>query len=254
MADGQDDRAGGADRLEGAARCCYLHGSGARGCRATDCKVVRCADNMDRQHREHRGDIHVRSQGRVVLRSVADPMARRGEATRPLLQRVDIVIFVTVGSQMPFDRLIRAADEWAGKGRDHEVLAQVGESTYVPRHLRAVRVMSPFEFRAAVAKSGVVVAHAGMGSVLTAMEFGKPLVVMPRRGSLRETRNDHQVATARWLQTKAGIRVAMTEGEISDAIDLALGGGCEAKDVSPYASEELLTALRKFIGAESIIS
>ena len=42
----------------------------------------------------------------------------------------------------------------------------------------------------------VVIAHDEMGSIITALEMGKPIVVMPRRAELGEHRNDHQVAAA----------------------------------------------------------
>ncbi len=37
------------------------------------------------------------------------------------------MIFVTVGEQLPFDRLVRAVDEWAAAS-GKEVFAQIGNS------------------------------------------------------------------------------------------------------------------------------
>ncbi|WP_348700007.1 glycosyltransferase [Duganella fentianensis] len=160
------------------------------------------------------------------------------------------MIFVTVGSQMAFDRLIRAVDRWAGTtpGVPH-VLAQIGPSTLVPTHVESRQALSPAEFNAAVARADVIVAHAGMGSVLTAMELGKPLVLMPRRGDLQETRNDHQVATAKWLSKRAGIYVAMDEHDLPTALADALASAQGTATIAPYATPQLLDALRQFIGA-----
>lgn len=135
------------------------------------------------------------------------------------------MIFVTVGSQMPFDRLVQAMDRWAGSHPGHSVQAQVGRSTLRPQHLQATEVLSPDGFRAQVQAADVIVAHAGMGSVLTAIEYRKPLVLMPRRGALRETRNDHQLATARWLAGKPGIRIVNDDEELATALDEALHAG-----------------------------
>lgn len=74
------------------------------------------------------------------------------------------MIFVTVGSMFGFDRLIKAMDFWAKKNSDISVFAQVGEGRYVPEHIRWTRLLSPPEFKATVASSRLIVAHAGMGS------------------------------------------------------------------------------------------
>lgn len=158
------------------------------------------------------------------------------------------MIFATVGSQMPFDRLIRALDEWAGKQEGAvSVLAQIGNSDVVASHLKIISSLSPGEFRESVKNAEVIVAHAGMGSVLTAMEFGKPLVVLPRLGAWQETRNDHQVATAKWLSSKPGVYVAMSESDLPAAIDRARNQALATAEISRFASPELIGALKEFI-------
>lgn len=93
------------------------------------------------------------------------------------------MIFVTVGSQTPFDRLIRAVDDWARDvGTADEVVAQIGAGAYEPTSIRWVRSLSPAAFRDHCRQAQLVIAHAGMGSVLKAMEFGKPLLLLPRHG------------------------------------------------------------------------
>jgi UDP-N-acetylglucosamine transferase subunit ALG13 len=159
------------------------------------------------------------------------------------------VIFVTVGSQMAFDRLIEAVDRWAQAPGTPAVLAQIGPSTLTPAHIDWCHALTPAEFNAAVAKAAVIVAHAGMGSVLTAMELGKPLVLMPRRGDLQETRNDHQIATAKWLGARPGIHIAMDEHELPAALAAALASAAGTATIQPYAAPQLLDALRQFIGA-----
>jgi len=149
---------------------------------------------------------------------------------------------------MPFDRLIRALDEWAGKQEGAvSVLAQIGNSDVVASHLKIISSLSPGEFRESVKTAEVIVAHAGMGSVLTAMEFGKPLVVLPRLGAWQETRNDHQVATAKWLSSKPGVYVAMSESDLPAAIDRARNQALATAEISRFASPELIGALKEFI-------
>lgn len=158
------------------------------------------------------------------------------------------MIFVTVGGQIPFDRLIRAADSWAGARKYSDVFAQIGTSGFHPRHMQWVEFLDPREFRATLECASALVAHAGMGSIITGLEFGKPILVMPRRGDLRETRNDHQVDTARRLQARGYVETAFDEKQLWDGLDaLALAG--ERERIDGYAPPELLAALRDFIEA-----
>lgn len=160
------------------------------------------------------------------------------------------MIFVTVGSQMPFDRLINGVAAWAAKqSKTPEVFAQVGESQLSPVGLRTVSALSPEAFRNSVSQAEVIVAHAGMGSVLTAMEFGKPLVVLPRKGALRETRNDHQIATANWLAGKKGVFVAQEDEDLPAAIDRARASARNTSQISAFATTELIDSLKAFINA-----
>jgi len=129
------------------------------------------------------------------------------------------VIFVTVGSQMPFDRLIRAVDNWARDHPQYEIVAQIGNSDFVPQFMTYHQTLSPSQFALTMAAASVVVAHAGMGTIISAAEYGKPMVLLPRRGDLRETRNDHQIATAKWLEAKSGISVAYHELELNEMLE-----------------------------------
>lgn len=129
------------------------------------------------------------------------------------------MIFVTVGGQLPFDRLVHTVDRWAmDRGRE-DVFAQIGDSANPPQHIRWERFLSPTEFQAKAREAEVIFAHAGMGSILTALEYGKPIVVMPRRAHLGEHRNDHQWATVNRLGADVGISVAADETELVAFLD-----------------------------------
>lgn len=158
------------------------------------------------------------------------------------------MIFVTVGTQLPFDRMIRAIDLWAqsrGRSQD-EVFAQIGPGEYLPQHIRYEKFVDAQAFRRHVAEADLVVAHAGMGSIITALEMGKPIVVMPRKAELQEHRNDHQLATARRFLAQGRIVVAFDENHLLDKLDEAdrlQGRARIAADASP----QLLSAIRSFV-------
>lgn len=156
------------------------------------------------------------------------------------------MIFVTVGAQMAFDRLVVGVNEWAAARRRQDVFAQIGPSGYRPSHIAWTNFIDPVEFRIRVASASVIVAHAGMGSIITALEAGIPILVMPRRGHLSETRNDHQVATAERFLSLGRVAVAMDEHELPMKLD-QLGSLTATTRIGSTASPELLTAVRTFI-------
>jgi UDP-N-acetylglucosamine transferase subunit ALG13 len=164
------------------------------------------------------------------------------------------MIFVTVGTQLPFDRLIRAVDDWAALHPNVPVVAQVNEGRHVPRHLRAVPGLAPAQFAHHFAAAQVVVAHAGMGTIISALEAGKPLVLLPRLATLGEHRNDHQLGTSRHFSGFSSIRVADSEQDVGRLIDeLILGVGDSGKlQSSPAVSPDLLDGIRRFLAGEAV--
>lgn len=156
------------------------------------------------------------------------------------------MIFVTVGTQLQFDRLVRTVDEWAGKHGRTDVFAQIGPSNYHYEHIGTERFIDPTEFRKRVESASLVIAHAGMGSIITALELGKRIIVMPRRAALGEQRNDHQLATARKFSEQGRIEVAFDERELLDKLD-HLEAVDEAHQLSAQASQDLISSIRTFI-------
>lgn len=158
------------------------------------------------------------------------------------------MIFVTIGSMFPFDRLVRAMDAWAaGQPEAGEgILAQVGDGAYEPRHMRWVRRLERADYAAAVSEAELVVAHAGMGSVITAGEQGKPIVLLPRRVAEGEHTSDHQVDTARWLRTRPGIYLADAEADLAAAIAAARAGGAGAATLGSVAPAAFRARIRAF--------
>lgn len=121
------------------------------------------------------------------------------------------MIFVTVGTALPFDRLVAVADELA---RHEDVLVQCGDTSLAPRRATAVSFLGYDEVARRMREARVVVAHAGAGSVLTALVNGRRPVVVPRRRALGEAVDDHQVDFARRL---AGIGLVHV---VDDPLDL----------------------------------
>lgn len=159
------------------------------------------------------------------------------------------MIFATVGTQGHFDRLIRTVDEWAGLRGRADVFAQTGPSHYRSRHISTEPFIDPAEFRKRVESASLVIAHAGMGSIITALESGKQIIVMPRQAGLGEHRNDHQVATAKRFADQGRITVAFDEKELVTKLDQLDAFG-NIDRLGPQASPHLIAAIRTFIETE----
>jgi UDP-N-acetylglucosamine transferase subunit ALG13 len=156
------------------------------------------------------------------------------------------MIFVTVGHQMAFDRLVRWIDLWKEKNPEQDVFAQIGKKAYIPRHVRSQPYLSPAEFERALDQSSAVVAHAGTGIILSALYFAKPLLVVPRLGNLGETRNDHQVATAEHFASLGLVKLATSETEFMSSLG-TLRTFRPSATVGKIASPGLIKRLADFI-------
>jgi UDP-N-acetylglucosamine transferase subunit ALG13 len=106
------------------------------------------------------------------------------------------MIFVTVGTTAAFDRLLQAVETLHV---DEELLVQRGPSTFVPKSGTYVDFMPYDEVVNAMHRASVVVMHAGVGSILTAIEAGKRPVVVSRSRLEGEAVDDHQVGLAQRL-------------------------------------------------------
>jgi UDP-N-acetylglucosamine transferase subunit ALG13 len=173
-------------------------------------------------------------------------MAAFGRTRGPLLFGRRVMIFVTVGTQVHFDRLIRTVDEWAGSRGRSDVFAQVGPSNYLAKQIETKPFIGPEEFRKAVESASVIVAHAGMGSIITALELGKRIIVMPRRAALGEQRNDHQLSTAKRFAAQGRIIVALNEQELLEKLD-HLDATVELDRLGAHASPDLIATIRTFV-------
>lgn len=161
------------------------------------------------------------------------------------------MIFVTVGTQLPFDRLISTVDAWAGRTGRRDVVAQIGPSNLRPEFIDYRPFVSPTDFSRLFTEAELVIAHAGMGSIIGAMSQGKAILVMPRSAKLREHRNDHQLSTARRFREMGRILVAMDEHELETELN-RIDKIPAASSIGRYASPELLAAVRIFVSGERV--
>ena len=129
------------------------------------------------------------------------------------------MIFLTVGTQFGFDRLVRALDQCLEDGViGDEVIAQIGPGRYQPKNMQSIVTLERDAFDAMLQSCDAMISHAGMGSITLALSLAKPLLVMPRRKKYGEVVNDHQVDSARRFEELGHLLVAYDTDELTKKI------------------------------------
>lgn len=159
------------------------------------------------------------------------------------------MILVTVGTQLPFDRLIRAVESWAISTGHQDVIFQVGSAGYRPTVGRATEFISPKELQNLIERAELVIGHAGIGSIISCLSLGKPIVIMPREFRLGEHRNDHQMATVARLHGITGLFVADNDMSLNEVIESARQAALDNSDMyfSEYADKSLVSHIRQLL-------
>ncbi|MCE5187081.1 MAG: hypothetical protein LLF76_13240 [Planctomycetaceae bacterium] len=130
------------------------------------------------------------------------------------------MIFLTIGTQEPFDRLIRSVDELVEEGAiADDVVGQTG-SGYRPMHFTSYPILDKSEFERCMEQSRFVISHAGMGSIITAVTLQKPMLVMPRLHKYREHVNDHQFHTALRFEELGVVVTARDKQELKEKLQV----------------------------------
>lgn len=129
------------------------------------------------------------------------------------------MIFLSVGTQFPFDRLVKAVDDAFDDDLiDEEVFAQTGKSSYRPRNFESVPSLDKSLFDKRLKEASGIISHAGVGTIMTALDNEKPLLVMPRLKRYGEVVNDHQLAIARRFEELGHILAVYKEKDLSEKI------------------------------------
>ena len=129
------------------------------------------------------------------------------------------LIFVTVGGMRSFERLVCQMDRIACE-LDEQVIMQIGSTDYEPRTCAYSRFISRSDMERLCADARVIVAHAGTGSILTALEHSRPLVLVPRLKKFGEAFDDHQLEIAREMESR-GITVVYDMRNLQSAVENA---------------------------------
>lgn len=87
------------------------------------------------------------------------------------------MIFVTVGTTLPFDDLVQAVDRLVAAGTVSEpVLCQIGHGQYVPQHCEHFRFKPNLDEE--IGRASLVIGHGGTGTVTGLLASGRPFIAV----------------------------------------------------------------------------
>ncbi len=163
------------------------------------------------------------------------------------------MIFVTVGNSIKgveFHRLIRKIDEIALELKE-EVIAQIGFIDDPPKHVKWFQYLNFMEILKYFKEASLIIGHGGVGTVINAITYKKPLILVPRSSAEGEHHDDHQVELAKQIRGTEGIFVVDDMEELKNTViwvmDLV-----KRKTVDPSFSPErdrLLSFIRDYVSA-----
>ena len=156
------------------------------------------------------------------------------------------MIFVCVGMQTPFDRLCKTVDAWAGQTGRSDIFMQIGRTAWRPKHAQCAELLSAQDYTQRMTESELVITHVGVGTIITAMLKQVPIIVLPRYAELRETRNNHQVASAKIFKSTLGLNVAEDEDSLRKKLEHIEDITC-TRSIAQTASPSLLAVVKSFV-------
>lgn len=162
------------------------------------------------------------------------------------LWRKHILIFVTVGSQQyQFDRLIRELDKLVENQIIKEkIFAQIGHSNYIPKTFDFVKFLDKEEYQRNISQCDILITHGGVGTIVSALKYGKKVMVVPRRQKYKEHIDDHQMQIAEVLLEQKLIQVVHDINGLGKSYTEILNG----KEFKKYeAKSQVLDIIVNFI-------
>jgi beta-1,4-N-acetylglucosaminyltransferase len=155
------------------------------------------------------------------------------------------MIFVTIGTSEPFDRLLRAVDALPGEER---LIVQTGASTVRPERATCVSFVPYEEVVGHIRAARVVVTHAGAGSVLTCLAAGTRPIVIPRLRRYGETSDDHQLAFGRRLDEVGLVTLVEDLRLLADVVGAASANPVVQRPAHDRLADDLRAYLETAVG------
>lgn len=144
------------------------------------------------------------------------------------------MIFVILGTQkFQLNRLLKTLDQYVEKGLIKDrIVAQIGYSDYLPRWYEYVEFLNKEEFDSMIQEADVVISHSGVGSIISALNAKKPVIVFPRLAKYREHIDDHQMEIAYAFSKKKYVLCCNEDDDLLELLDR-----CKTFSFATYVSQ-----------------
>ena len=107
------------------------------------------------------------------------------------------MIFVVLGTQdKEFPRLLNAIQKKIDEGKiskDEEIIVQAGITKFESKDMKIIPYMPIKDFEECIGKADIIICHAGVGTILTALKKHKKIIAAARLKKYGEHVNDHQL-------------------------------------------------------------
>ncbi len=131
------------------------------------------------------------------------------------------MILVSLGSsQFDFSRLLRAIDNLIKNGliKDTTINAQIGMTVYDSQYMNCFPMISDVEFKRMVCEADLIITHAGVGCIMSAMRLRKKTIIFPRLKEYHEHLDNHQLEIAKFFSEQRYLLLATNEEELKNCI------------------------------------
>lgn len=133
------------------------------------------------------------------------------------------MILVTLGTQdKSFKRLLKSIDkEIENKNIKEEVIVQAGYTKFKSNNMKIFDLVSPRKLDSLMKDASIIITHGGVGSILGALKYNKPVIAAARLSRYREHTNDHQKQIVKEF-AKRGYLIELKDfSKLSEALKIA---------------------------------
>ena len=152
------------------------------------------------------------------------------------------MILVTIGmNDAPYNQMFQIIDDLA-PSLDEEVIMQTGNIDFSAKNCKTVQFLVDSEMKALFDSADLIIAHAGIGTILNGLQRNIPLVLVPRSVVI-DADQDQQDIVARKIESMGrGVRVTSLRElpqKIKEAKKLTLSPYVKNTDLSDGLSKIL---------------
>ena len=130
------------------------------------------------------------------------------------------MILVLLGTQNnSFTRLLEAVQENIDKKIiNDEVVVQAGFTKFESKDMKIFKLIDKKKLSKLQDKADLIITHGGVGSIISSLEKGKKVIVVPRLKKYNEHVNDHQIQIAEKFENNGYVRSVIDISKLGDTI------------------------------------